>query len=170
VSDIRTYLRFCTVSKAGLVISLKTVPYQLRQTEQIVIPRLHAFTFAKALHVKLDHPVHDQMQKQFSRQYFMLDEAKTLKSVFKLCKSPCRASMLLPKEFMQHQTETKPSSLSQHMNADVLEEAKQKILVLRENQTSFTVTALLKDQTKQTLRDSLYILASRLALSKPIKI
>jgi hypothetical protein len=36
------------------------------------------FTFAKALNVKLDHPVHNRMQKYFSRQYFMLDEAKTL--------------------------------------------------------------------------------------------
>jgi hypothetical protein len=45
--------------------------------------------------------------------------------------------MLLPRTVMQHQAETKPSSLSQHMNADVQEEVKQKILVPREKLNQF---------------------------------
>ena len=47
-------------------------------------------------------------------------------------------------------------------NADVLEEAGQKILVILENLTGFTDSMLLMDQSKATLRSALISLMSRL--------
>ena len=162
--DIKTYLRSCTINKAGLLVKLKQIPFQAKPVERIVIPRSHSFTFSKALHVKLDHPTKSQMLRHFNRGYYMLDEAKTLESVFNSCEYPCRASLLLPKEVFQFHSETRPNHIAEFFSADVLEEDK-KVLILRENLTSFTATLIIKDQTKPTLRDGLIILFSSLRLS-----
>ena len=61
-------------------------------------------------------------------------------------------------------TETKLEAVGQFFNADVMEEAKQKIRVLRENLTSYMATIFLRDQTKDSLRNGLIILLSRLRL------
>ena len=51
-----------------------------------------------------------------------------------------------------------------------MEEAKQRISVLRENLTSFTATLFLKDQTKESLRNGLIVLSSRLHLGANLTI
>ena len=169
-SDIRTYLRNCTVNNKGLLVVLKSIPFQSRPTEAIVIPRAYAFTFSKALHVQFDHPNKTQMILKFKRQYFMLDEKKILDRVHDTCEYPCRAKLRLPKEVMEYNTETKPDTLASYFNADVMEESGQKILLLRENLTSMTATTFIKSQTKHELRDSLLLLALRLRLQKPLTI
>ena len=168
--DVRTYLRKCTLNKQGLVITLQQVPLHPKPIELIVIPRPYAFTFAKTLHIKLNHPVPSQMKKQFSRQYFMLDESKVLQKVFDTCDVPCQASRILPKEILQFTTETKPAKLGQYFNADVMEESSQKILVIRENLTSFTDTLIIKNQTKPALREALIVLTSRLKLGNTLTV
>ena len=169
-ADIRTYLRKCTLSKQGLIVSLCQLPFQPKPEELIVIPRPYAFTFSKALHVKLNHPLPAQMRKQFSRQYFMLDEAKILQQVYDSCDVPCQASKILPKEVLQFTTETKPEKVGQFFNADVMEESNQKILVIRENLTSFTDSLIVKNQTKPALKDALIVLTSRLKLCNSLNI
>ena len=170
VKDIRSYLRFCTINKAGLLVKLNQVPFQAKPAELIVIPKPYAFTFAKAFHVQLNHPTKAQMQKQFSKSYFILDEAKTLSNVFDSCDYPCQASLILPKEIKTFNTETKPDRVGQFFNADVIEESKQKILVLRENLTSFTATCLIKNQLKDSLREGLILLISRVRLGQTTSI
>ena len=65
------------------MVSLKQVVFEPCPVELIVIPRAYAFTFAKTLHVNLNHPLPSQMSKQFSRKYFMLEEEKILKEVYR---------------------------------------------------------------------------------------
>ena len=168
--DIRTYLRKCTLNKQGLIVHLHQLPFHPKPEELIVIPRPYAFTFSKALHVKVNHPLPDQMRKQFSRLYFMLDEAKILQKVFDSCDIPCQASRILPKEQLQFSTSTIPDKLGQFFNADVMEESSQKILVIRENLTSFTDCLIIKNQTKPALRDALIILTSRLKLGDNLSV
>ena len=69
------------------------------------------------------------------------------------------AGKILPKELPNYNTTTKPSKMGEFYNADVLEEAGQKI---RENLTSFTDTAILPNQTKPSLRSALITLLSRM--------
>ena len=160
--DIRSYLSSCTINRQGLVVRLKNVPLQAKPAETIVIPRAFAFTLAKSLHVNLNHPLPSQMLKQFQKRYFALDEKILLQQVYETCDYPCQASRILPKETMKFSTTTKPSKIGEMYNADVLEEANQKILVIRENLTSYTDSMLLKDQTKPTLKSALITLLSRL--------
>ena len=126
VKDIRSYLSTCTISKSGLIVRLKNIPMQAKPAELIVIPRMFAFTLAKALHVNLNHPSQSQMIKQFQKQFFALDERNLLKNVCDSCVYPCQASKLLPKELPTYETTTKPSKLGEFYNADVLEESGQK--------------------------------------------
>jgi hypothetical protein len=100
----------------------------------------------------------------------MLDDAKTLHKVFDTCEYPCRATICLPKEVREHHTDTKPTTLGVNFNADVLEKASQKMLVLRENLTSMTATKLVRSQTKSVLRDSLILLYLQLHLKSPLTI
>ena len=165
LKDVRSYLNKCTLNKQGLIVHLKQVPLQPKPNELIVVPRPFSFTFAKALHVKLNHPNPSQMKKQWSRKYFMLDEVSILQKVFDSCETPCQASRILPKELFNYSTQTKPDMIGKYFNADVLEESGQKILVVRENLTSFTDTMIIQNQTKATLKEALIIVLSRLKLS-----
>ena len=62
------------------------------------------------------------------------------------CEFPCRAS-LLPKETMEYKTNTQPSSVGSHLNADIMEEASQRVLLIRDNLMSMTATTIVKSQT-----------------------
>ena len=164
--DLKKYLRICSVNKKGLLIVQKQLPFQVKPAELIVIPRAFAHNLARVIHHRLDHPNHSQMKQQFGRSYYTLDSDRVLKEIFDTCQYPCQASRTLPKETMNYVTETKATAAGSHLNADVMEESKQKILVLRDNLTSYTSTCVIKDQTKQTLRDALLVLASRTRLNK----
>ena len=159
--DVKKYLRLCKVNKEGLLIVEKTMPFQARPSELIVIPRAYAPNICRLIHIKLDHPLPSQMKKLFSKSYFTLDADAVLQEVYNTCDVPCQASKILPKEKIEYKTETKPLTAGSFLNADVLEEAHQKILVLRDHLTSYTSTMFIPNQTKDTLRDSLLILASR---------
>ena len=68
----------------------------------------------------------------------MLDEISTLQKVFDTCETPCQASRILQKALFQYSTTVKPEVVGQYFHVDVLEEAGQKILVVRDNLSSFT--------------------------------
>ena len=167
--DIRTYLRKCTLNRDGLIVSHHHLPSCSKPEELIVIPRHYAFTFSEALHVKFNHPILSEMRTQFSRHYFMLDEAKVLQQMLDSCDIPCQASKFLPKEIPQL-AEAKPEKLGQFFTADVMEESCQNILVICENLTSFTDSLIIKNQTKPELREALIVLTSRLKLGNNLSI
>ena len=169
-TDIKRYLRYCVINKKGLLVAPKSYPFQATPVEAIVIPRDFAFTAAKALHVQWSHPSRSQMKKRFEKQYFILDENKILEDVFNSCDYPCQANLRLPKETMQYTNVTKATSVSQYFSADVLEDWKQKMVVVREYLTSFTDTMFIKDQSKETLRTAILTLINRLRLSHPLTI
>ena len=69
-----------------------------------------------------------------------------------------------------YQTETKPERAGVFFNVDVLQESGMKILVLRENLTSFSETMFVKNEQKPTLREALIILTSKLRADQQITI
>ena len=164
--DLRSYLRECTVNKEGLLVVKKPISFQATPAELIVIPQAYVYNCAKVLHVKFNHPSHAQLKMQFGRHYFALRSEKALKYVWKSCEFPCQANRILPKETMTFKTETFPDRVGSHFSADVIQEAKQKIIIARENLTSYTATMKIPNQLKTTLRDNLLILLSRCRLGQ----
>ena len=83
----------------------------------------------------------------------MLNVEKVIARVMDSCEYPCKALKHIPKETLQYQTETKPEIAGTFFNADVIQNAKQKILVMRENLTSYTDAMLIPSEQKQALSD-----------------
>ena len=76
ISDVRSYLRFCTLNKDGLVVAKATdkiLPFQPNKPPRIVIPREFAHSYITILHRKFEHPSFYQMLKLFNQQFFTLD-------------------------------------------------------------------------------------------------
>ena len=162
--DVKSYLNKCTINKQGLMVVEKNVTWKERPIQLLVIPRQFSFVFLKALHNKQNHPNLTQMQKQFSKQYFTLDQQMIIKQVYDSCTFPCQAMKIIPKETLLYSTTTIPEFVGQFFNADVLEESKQRILVIRENLTSYTDACLIPNQTKAALKGAIITLIARLKL------
>ena len=172
VTDIRSYLRHCTLNKDGLVVAKnddRSQPFQTSKTSRIVIPREFAYSYTVVLHRKFEHPLPGQMLKLFNRNFFMLNADTVIKQVTENC-DPCQAAKIIPKETLQFTTETKPSAAGIFFNADVLVDSGQKVLVLRDNLTSFTDAQFIPNEQKPTLRDNLIVICSKLRSNVPITI
>ena len=165
LSDVKSYLRFCTLNKDGLVVAKATdkiLPFQTNKPSRIVIPREFAYSYITILHRKFEHPSCYQMLKCFNQQFFTLDAAQVIKRVTENCEYPCQAMRTIPRESLSYSTNTKPIAAGSDLNADVLVDFGQKVLVVRDNLTSFTDAKFIKDESKLTLRDALLILSSKL--------
>ena len=92
----------------------------------------------------------------------MLNSDEIISKVTDNCEYPCRAIKKIPKETLDFQTETIPEYFGQYFNVDVIQESNKKILIIRENLTSFTDAMLIKNEQKQTLKEAIIILASKL--------
>ena len=172
-TDVSRYLRYCTLDTRGLVVAKnedKRQPFLISKEKRIVIPKEFAVTYATILHKKFNHPNKTQMMRMFNRKFFMLNAEEVISQVTNACIYPCKALKQLPKESFTYQTETKPEIAGSYFNADVLQEAKQKILVLRDNLTSYTDAMFIKDETKKTLRDALFILTSKLRADRLVTV
>ena len=170
-NDVRRYLRACTLNKDGLVVAKqdnKSQPFLIRKQDRIVIPREFAYTFATVLHRKFNHPLPTQMLKQFNRSFFMLDALEVIQKVTRRCEYPCEAMKKVPKETMEYHTETKPEVAGVYFNADVLKESCQNVFVLRENLTSYTETKIIKNEQKNTMREAIIQLVSKLRGSQNV--
>ena len=100
----------------------------------------------------------------------MLDAMDVIKRVTKKCEYLCQALLKLPKETMEFQTETKPDIPGTFFHADVLQESGMKILVFRDNLTSYTETLFVPNEQKPSLREALIILSSKLRSNQEINI
>ena len=172
-TNVSRYLRYCTLDKNGLVIAKdgdKRQPFLLTKTTRIVIPQEFSYTYATVLHRKFNHPNKSQMLRMFNRNFFMLNVENVISKITDNCEYPCKAMKKLPKEMFEYQTETKPLIPGVCFNADVLQEASRKILILRDNLTSYSEAMIIRDETKQTLREALIILTSKLRMDKEITI
>ena len=98
--DLKSYLNACTINSSGLVVRLRNIPLQAKPAELIVIPRMFAYTLSKALHVNFNHPLPNQMLKQFQKSFFMLDEKSILQKIYNECDYPCQAPEYYPKSYL----------------------------------------------------------------------
>ena len=110
-----------------------------------------------------------QLLKLFNRQFFALHIQQLIKQVTDACDT-CAAMKAIPMETLQYSTPTKPSTVGSFFNADVLVESCQKILVIRDNLTSFTDAMFVPNEQKSTLRDALVVMVSKLRSTKNVVI
>ena len=170
-TDISRYLRSCTLNKNGLIVAKSQDKKQLflhNRNDRIAMPKEFSYTYTTVLHRKFRHLNKTQMLKMFSRHFFMLNAEDIISKVSETYEYPCRAMKMLPKESLNNVTETKATTAGVYFNADVLQETKQRVFVLRDNLTSYTDAMLIRDENKESLREAIFILTSKLRIDRPI--
>ena len=153
VKDVKRYLRVATFNRDGLLVKKESHPF--RPTSQLIIVPRHILTgLLTALHLRFQHPSSSQLQKVFSRHFYALDAEAEVKSVTKSCVH-CASLQTLPQEIMDFSTSAPQSMPGKSFACDVLCRAKQKILVVRDTFSSYTVARLIANEKKETLRDAI---------------
>lgn len=153
MKEVRAYLRSCTIGRDGLLVVRKSVPFA-RSRDMIVVPQHILHGLLSALHLRLSHPSRHQLAKLFHRYYFALGAEQAIADVSSGC-AHCAALASLPKEVEDFSTSKTPTKPGEYFAADVMCRARQKILVVRECFSQFTITRVIPDEKSSTLRDSL---------------
>lgn len=153
IRDVKRYLRVCTIGKDGILIVRKEMPYSTAR-DLIVIPQHTLSGLISALHLRLRHPTKAQMIKIFHRYFYAFSADEEITNACTLCPQ-CAAMLHLPREIEDFSTSEKPQALGSHFACDILCRAKQRIFVIRDAFSSFTITKLITDEQSKTLKAAL---------------
>lgn len=153
IRDVKRYLHVATVSKDGLLVVRRHTPLAA-STDCIIVPRSALDGLLTALHITLDHPTHTQLKAVVQRYFYALDMDSAVQRVTNGCHQ-CAALRKAP-AFVQDQTTSDPPEVvGSSFAADVFRRERQCIIVIRECVTSFTMSSLIEDERRDTLRDAL---------------
>ncbi|XP_062568793.1 uncharacterized protein LOC134230943 [Saccostrea cucullata] len=153
VRDVKRYLNVASISKDGLLVVKRNVPFAPSR-DFIIIPRRVLNGLLTALHIKLDHPSSHQLKCVVSRYFYALDMDKAVEVVTSTCHQ-CAFLQKMPKFCQQQSSSDPPETVSTSFAADVLRRERQMVFVLRESITSYTFTKLLESERNKKLRDAI---------------
>ena len=153
IGDVKHYLLIATIANDGLVVVKQSDPL-VRSSERIVVPRELCDGLLTALHLKLEHPTKYQLKLAFERFFFTLDLDKHLHRVSDQCHQ-CTALCRLPENSLSQTTSDSPPALGLSYALDVLNRARQCILVVCECVSSYTMTCLVPNKQTPTLCDAI---------------
>ena len=80
------------------------------------------------------------------RKYYIFNREKVIQEVCNICLQ-CAARKKMSPSLVSLKTETKSDCPGTYCNADVLVRNKQKIILLRDNLTSITLTKIIESET-----------------------
>lgn len=150
IREVKRYLHDVTVSNDGLLVVKKNLPF-LPTRELTVIPQHVLQGLLHAIHLKLQHPSKAQLGKLFHRHFYALNSDRAISSVSQSC-SQCSSIATLPQEIPQFSTSEPPSTPGSAFACDVMCRSRQKIFVLRDCFSSFTITRIIANEQRDTLR------------------
>ena len=153
LKDVKRYLNVASVAQDGLLVVKRDVPLTTVK-ECIIVPRDIIDGLLTALHLQLQHPSTYQLKTIVSRYFYALDLDKCIASVTSACHE-CAALRPVPHNIVKQSTEDPPDAVGISFAADVMKREKQLILLVRECSTSYTMTSLIEDERRDTLRDAL---------------
>ena len=152
--QVRRYISSGTIlAHDDLLINPYTPPLGPIQ-ERIVVPDQILHGLLTMLHLNLNHPTPYQLSKAFARHFFALDSEKNIKEVSRVCPQ-CAAVKEIPKAMIPETTDPPPSVIGGRFAADVIKRWSQKILIIRETVTSYTLAELITDENKRTVSNAL---------------
>ena len=151
---VKRYLNEVIISRDGLLVTVHSEPY-LPRRELIVVPRHIIPGLLTSLHLQLNHPSTYQLQKVFAKNYYAQGLQKHLSAVFDACHT-CQSLRTIPKEFHEQSTVDKPESPCRSFSADVIKRHNQKIFVIRDTFSSFTLASIVKDESSESLKQGLF--------------
>ena len=153
IRDVKRYLRVSTLSRDGIIIVKEDIPFAPSRS-LIVVPRHVLSGLLTALHLKLNHPTKSQLSKVFHRSFYALDADRDIAYVTEQC-AMCASIATLPKEVEEFSTCDPILKPGIAFACDILCRARQKIYVLRDCFSTFTVTKIIQNEQKESLRDAI---------------
>ena len=159
--EVKRYLQVATVSRDGLLVVREDIPFQ-GTCERIIVPANLIHGLLAALHIQFDHPTSYQLKRCCERFYFAINLDKFVTEITDAC-DVCAALKSVPRHMIQQSSSEPPVAVGVSFAADVMKRYKQLVLVLRETVSSYTVTMLVNDEGKNSLRSGIICLASMIA-------
>ncbi|XP_063968866.1 uncharacterized protein LOC135157450 [Lytechinus pictus] len=160
IRDVKRYLQVATIARDGLLVVRRDHAF-LPQQECLVIPRNVLQGILTALHLQLGHPTSHQLKQVVSRYFYALDLDAAIQQVTVGCHS-CLSLQNVPRVATPQSTGDPPCVIGVSFAADVIKRSRQLVFILRESVTSYTVSALIPDERKETLRTALLQLCAPL--------
>lgn len=153
LKDVKRYLNIASVAQDGLLVVKRDIPLA-SVNECIIVPRSVIDGLLTALHLHLRHPTPYQLKSVFSRYFYALDTDKRIDEVSSACHE-CAALRPVSHRVIKQSTSEPPDTVGISFAADIVKRYKQLILLVRECSTSYTLTSMVPDERKDTLRDAL---------------
>ena len=155
---VKRFLRNAKISRDGLLIVKQARPF-LPENELIIVPLSLLHGLLTSLHLQLQHPTATQLTNVFNRNYFSLNVNDCINHVLQSC-SQCQALKTIPAELHEQSSTPQTTRLATNFAADVIRRYKQKIFIMRETLSSFTITSLVKDEQEESMRSAIIKAAS----------
>ena len=168
-TNVKRYLNKVTIANDGLLVVRKSDPL-CPTREAIVIPSQVASGLMTALHIKLEHPTSSELYTIADRHFFALGFSKIIDEVSKGCHT-CASLAKIPRSLVVQSTSDPPEVVGVQFSCDVLRRERLKIVVLRENVSSYTLTCLIPSECSDDLRKALIkLLVGMVPLDGPLAI
>ena len=158
--DNTTLKRLHTLYKTGKLrkasdglITVRHMDQDEGSRDAISVPTAMFPGLIQALHLKLDHPSKQQLQKLSCRYFYSPGFARIIDEVSTQC-VVCASLKNLPKELFSESTVETPV-FGGNFSSDVVKMHGQKILLTREKLSQFTITTRVEDETADSLRTAL---------------
>lgn len=152
--QVRRYLSAgILLAHDGLLVLPHSKPMK-RSNERIVVPQQVLYGILTALHLKFNHPTAYQLTKIFTNYFFCLNMDQTIKDVTQKCHQ-CASLKEIPNSMVKQTTDDPPSNVAAKCSADIVKRHGQKILVIREVVSAYTLGKLISDETSKSVSEGL---------------
>ncbi len=141
------------MSAIKVLLLLKSDPF-VHERELIVVPNEILPGLLTAMHIHFNHASKSQLAKLFDRHFYAISYTEVIQNIVNSCMR-CNSLKSLNKELFEQTSTPSPTTPGQQFAADVIERCVQKILVVREVLTSFTVASIICDQKADTIRSGI---------------
>ena len=152
-SDARKVVSNANIAPDGLLVVLRSIPYSTEKEERIVVPSAYLSTLINQLHNQNNHPSKHQLKQLFDKYFFGVGVANIIENKFDSCQTCCSLKKLPTANHFTSTTNAKVPGT--HFGADVIKRARQKILVVRDQFSSYTMADFISDETSESLEDNL---------------
>ena len=150
-SDARKIVSCAKIANDGLLVVQRAIPFSTDKEERIIIPSSYLTTLINQIHNQNNHPSKHQMKQLFDKYFFGVGVANIIDDKTNSCPTCCSIKKL-PKNNI-FTTTTNAKLPGTHFGCDVLQRAKQKIMVIRDQFSSYTVADFMKDETSESLEE-----------------
>ena len=154
LKEVRRYLSAgVLLAHDEILVYPHTAPMR-RPTERIVVPQKILHGILTALHLKFNHPSSYQLSKVFCLSFFGLNLDKAAHKVSQNCHQ-CASLKEVPKTMIKQTTDAPPNTVTAKLSADIMKRNNQKIIILREVVSSYTMAKIIPNETSDSVSEAL---------------